>query len=677
MGPWLAGLYDTDRSVTRAAQESLKQAFPSEEKIISLWRLYRSSIVEFCLDAITKETVYTLSDERTTSPDDALAKHARVVGASVLVVTNIIDSYQPEKAQSHDDALNDFLAAEKVWDLASHSDAYVRRAVYRLLIAALANNEGSLDMKVISAKVLASSLHIDQIGSAFDYAKALASLTDRCPEVWTEYYTGSGKKSSARRLQQFLKKGSQSGPVEYWGQVGSIMRNIPQELFTSGPHDEAAEKEVPNATLSQSAMLQAMLSALRNRDEPWRNLAAAWSMYLEVFERVQTSLADHSTRCQFLKDFVLPIVIQYVRPSQKGSDWIVAKAHQSQLNICVKAFLLGWSGAQEILRDQWENLSEEIVEDIKTSLPEQSKDYLKSQSFVSEETSRWFGLEGGVMNEDDSESIRVLYMDTSSSMLRAAIESIKSRNGKPSGATATLVAALQFTPHLIHDNAELKSIIFQFVQEDSPDLLLSPSVPYFFTILDILQDKLDVNQIYQAGLRLLDESPESPAKSRALASLLSSPFPARVGKNEILQNLMNDILEPAMTGKESYLSLVQTALHNPAAPAGLVDSLLVTVANGLEIEDKVLGSLQVLNIAVKSNGDALKGFSTSSGGPKLLSRLLFLAEYPDEGVAGQAKALIAEIQGPMSRREGFSRGMEPIVEIIKNGLDTPTAFSLP
>ena len=93
IGPWLAGLYDNDRSVSRAAQESLRQVFASEEKLLNLWRLYQASIVAYSLDAITKETVYTLSDERTTSPDDAFAKHARVLATGILLVTHLIGQH--------------------------------------------------------------------------------------------------------------------------------------------------------------------------------------------------------------------------------------------------------------------------------------------------------------------------------------------------------------------------------------------------------------------------------------------------------------------------------------------------------------------------------------------------------------------------------------------------------
>jgi len=121
---------------------------------------------------------------------------------------------------------------------------------------------------------------------------------------------------------------------------------------------------------------------------------------------------------------------------------------------------------------------------------------------------------------------------------------------------------------------------------------------------------------------------------------------------------------------------VQIALQNSAAPVGLIDSLLANLAANLEMDDKVLGSLTGLNIAVKSNNGALKIFGSSSGGAKLLSRLFFLGESSDEDIAQRAKALSSVIQGLMSGQDGADRGMQPLVEIIHDGLNTPTASSL-
>ena len=87
---WLAGLYDNDKSVSRASNDSFHRVFSSEEKRRNVWRLYQAPILEYSKSVIAKESSTTLSDERTTSPDDASAKYNRVVGAAVIMVTSLL-----------------------------------------------------------------------------------------------------------------------------------------------------------------------------------------------------------------------------------------------------------------------------------------------------------------------------------------------------------------------------------------------------------------------------------------------------------------------------------------------------------------------------------------------------------------------------------------------------------
>lgn len=89
---WLAGLYDNDKFVNRAANESFNRVFASEEKRRNVWRVYQTFILDYSRDVIVKETIGTLSDERTTSPDDASAKYSRVVGTAIMLVNNLLGS---------------------------------------------------------------------------------------------------------------------------------------------------------------------------------------------------------------------------------------------------------------------------------------------------------------------------------------------------------------------------------------------------------------------------------------------------------------------------------------------------------------------------------------------------------------------------------------------------------
>ena len=87
---WLAGLYDNDKAVSRAAREAFSRVFYSEEKRANVWRVYQSSILDYSRNVIVKETIATLSDERTISPDDASAKFSRAIGAAIMMATNLL-----------------------------------------------------------------------------------------------------------------------------------------------------------------------------------------------------------------------------------------------------------------------------------------------------------------------------------------------------------------------------------------------------------------------------------------------------------------------------------------------------------------------------------------------------------------------------------------------------------
>lgn len=89
---WLAGIEDPDKSVSRAAQESFNGVFPTNEKTQGVWRMYHTAILEHLLDLVTKENENTLSDERTTSPEDAIMKYARTVGCGVVIVTKLLST---------------------------------------------------------------------------------------------------------------------------------------------------------------------------------------------------------------------------------------------------------------------------------------------------------------------------------------------------------------------------------------------------------------------------------------------------------------------------------------------------------------------------------------------------------------------------------------------------------
>ena len=87
---WLAGQQDPDKAVSRAAHDSFKKVFATEEKFKNVWRVYRQAIAEYTENVVLHETESTLSDMRTANLDDATTKYARVAGCAVTMLASLI-----------------------------------------------------------------------------------------------------------------------------------------------------------------------------------------------------------------------------------------------------------------------------------------------------------------------------------------------------------------------------------------------------------------------------------------------------------------------------------------------------------------------------------------------------------------------------------------------------------
>jgi hypothetical protein len=145
VGAWLGGLYDSDRAVVDATQTSLRQVFNTSEKIQNIRKAYQQPILEYCRDAIDKETELTLSDERTVSPDDALAKYSRVISACIAMLGSLLANLQSEELAKHQTDYESLLADKKLWEFASHNDVSIRRSTHRFLKTCLAKQPGKFD----------------------------------------------------------------------------------------------------------------------------------------------------------------------------------------------------------------------------------------------------------------------------------------------------------------------------------------------------------------------------------------------------------------------------------------------------------------------------------------------------------------------------------------------------
>ena len=563
--------------------------------------------------------------------------------------------------------IDDFLGNEKVWRLSTFDDPFVRRAVYRLLHTSVSKMTASLNWNIISNNVLVSSLHISQAGSAPDFVKALARLTTVIPEIWTQHYGGSEKKSANKRLCQFLRKGSQGGAVEYWAETLNLLYHIPSEVLVP------ASKTSDGNADDNYATVDAFRQGIVTKEEPRSNQSAAWKAYLEYSRNRLQPILGIVKRDDFIKHAITPLLHQYVKPTMESATWSLPSTQAK--TICIKA-VQHVLESREVFTAVWLQMSANIVRDLQILQPEQSKTYTESQSKLVAEATRWYNLHSAFRVEDMPEYALSLVAKTIVSELGAAVITLSTRDGKPYAAARLIEIAVCSASQIIQQDEGIKKLIVSFAQDDIPQLFLSPSAPYLIELLQHLKDLLDVDAIYEAALKILLATPESANKYGAMRSLLASPYLARLTIDQQLQATINSTLKQALTGVEERWDLLDTALKNRHAPASLHSQILVAMVEGLSIEDRKIGSLDGLEMVTKHDPTSIKLYNASSEHPLLLSKLLSLIESPDATVSGKAKRIKSVLESTAVTESSLGQASGTLIEIIKRALSVANVDSL-
>ena len=568
----------------------------------------------------------------------------------------------------------DILKEPQLWKLSSHSDAFVRRSVYRLLSVVLYRNKDAyIDLTIISSHVLVGSLNVDQTASSYEFVKSLAELSSKHPQVWTTFYPGSGKKSAVRRLSQFLSKGSQSGPPIFWVQLSQLLQttmslDLPLEQKPTG------DKPITDDNSLQLVLLEALHDGITRKGEHRSGQNEAWRTYLQVAELAQRLNSTPDQESKYVESLLTPILEQYVKPLPERNDWTVAGSDQQR--VCLGSIHLIQHGSLEIFKETWQRVSKMIIEDLQTSSPEQSKDYVKSQDAIVAEIKRWHSLQAAILDGENAGAIRPILISACLEELKSAINVITARSGKPYSVAVALLSMIQLLPDITLNQPETRKILIEFAKDKIPSLLLTPSSQYLIGLLDRLSTDEELQESSQKAVSSLLNAPESDAKSKALQTLVGSPWLKRDVTSTALANVVDNNLRQALAGKDECWDLVNEAMKNPDLPTALADNMLSTLTRSLSIDNSPEVALRGLTLAVRHNRRGLKSFSTSEQGPVLLSRLLFLAESSQRNVAHNARDLNTSIQTIIASDENSNIAHRSMIEIINKGLDTAEKNSL-
>ncbi|KAK0283748.1 hypothetical protein LTR35_006207 [Friedmanniomyces endolithicus] len=632
VGSWLAGCYDSDRAAARAAQDALTLVFSSAEKVVALKKTFQGAILAYCKDALLHETLQTLSDERTVSPADAENTYARVVATSLAVVNNLLGSMPLEETAKHEQVYEDIIGHSKLWDFACHSDSGVRRSIHRLLQTALVKQPIFVqsNRKLISTAYIYKGLVSDQTGSSTDFVTTLEALSVRYPSIWTEDY--SGKKPALSRFRQFLKHGSRSGSIEFWTAAMSLFTSIPTDVLPK-TYEEAKD------------LLIAARDGVARREERF-SASAAWPAYFTLVSTLVPNIAGVG-RQKVIAECALPVIAEYLHPSPETTEWAIHGAKTAHL----VAQVVKVPGMAALLEHEWPKFAEQLLELAKTSQPQQSKDFEKSQIQVAAAGKRWAALQREMHAASLPSTAEAAFLAANVNIARECAALLRSREGKPYGAAAILEELVSTHELRLLQDVDFRTILVDILTVDDLSWLAWPSrrqlIRCFYALSSehffpdcftrVLSKAVDRDGFKEKSYRLLHELLPRNAPTDAISAARESAP---------LQDFVYDMVKPGPGEVPAalFLQLHAAGALTTETSKKAFSRLIASLVDTENSEDLAL----TLQFFATMDSATLRGLASKPEGDQLLSNLLRLEQHEDEIISQKAAAISSQFSASSS-----------------------------
>lgn len=551
VGSWLAGCFDRDGSVARAAQSGISSFLDTNDKVTLFWTRCQSQILDYAQEAMN-ETSQTLSDDRNTSAEDAKSLYLRVICSSISLVANLLIKLKPSDVLKYQEKYEDFIRAKKLWSFASSEDAFVRKALYRLLVVCLEKQPDSVQtsLSMISIGLIEKGLSASQSTSSLQLIQALESLTGQFPEVWTSTRKGV---SPFNQLRNFVRKGSQGAPAIYWSSLRNLLAAIPGEVFPSN------EEEC-------LLFLTDFRSAIQGREEPRQNGDEAWSSYfgaVEILARIRPQSSFHGV---LFRNAIYPIVEGYLQGTQ---DRIPVATPAMAKGYHVWASTQGMT-PQDGVSFSLQKLASAFIAQSQTSIhiqPEKSEAFREDQKKIITEGHRWFSLLAEVSKSSDSEGIVRPLVTSSFGILSSAMKIIVSEEGRAYSAAAMVEISMRLVPKVVVASPELFDSIKTLVESNLPQfkIVLSSSLRYLvatlFIIRSLPEQEVFFERAWNRAVDSLSSNTSNPVSWNGIGALLANDTISKLAKsNSVLQELLLEANLRALGGVTEAWSLFETAL---------------------------------------------------------------------------------------------------------------------
>ncbi|KAH6673805.1 hypothetical protein B0J14DRAFT_591655 [Halenospora varia] len=660
VGSWLAGCYDRDGFVARAAENGISSFLDTDAKVVAFWTRCQSQILDYAEEAIN-ETSESLSDERNTSADDAQALYLRVVGSSISLVANLLVKINKKEVLKYQEKYESFLQNKKLWGLASSEDPFIRKTIDNLLIVSLEKQKEVLQTMVerISNGFINKALRASQSTSSLQLLQALSKLTVAFPEVWTSAYKDKDKDTgnSFKRLRAFIQKGSQGSSVEYWILLQDLLSKLPPQIL---PSDKVEALETLNT----------FRNSIEGREEPRQHADQAWLSYFATVGVVTNNIEDSAVRAEIFREAVYPILEGYMI-DEPGRSPVTASASVKASSLW---YLQKDLKPQDSLAFSLQKLVNAFIARSLTSAhtgPETSESQKQAQRKIIAEGHRWFSLLAEVLKFEELNDLANLMIVYSRGIYNSAVKTIIGEEGKAYSATAIVEIALRLTPVVVCDSPETLASFKSLVTNDlpKPRMIMSASSRHLVSLLFILRSipsQEDVfEEAWKSAINSLLKIPTDSSTFKVFTALLANEAASNLSQSfEGLQELLLKANTLALQGDSDARSLFETAITfdcYAGATTGTLMSQILQHCNSKDAEshqatlDNALKSLEFISVHKPGllNDD-------SDNRIVLITILLEITEISDKPLALRAMRLKIAVEkaGNASEMAGQSSALD-------------------
>ncbi|PUU79929.1 hypothetical protein B9Z19DRAFT_976980 [Tuber borchii] len=674
VGPWLAGLYDSDRGSARAAAESLNAVFGTQEKIRNVWVAYQPDILDYCSNVIEDETVNSLSDERQFSSDEAESKFARVIATCVHTVAHLISQLPPEEIEKQSEKYEELLGKARFWEFGGYDDPYLRKSIYRLLRACLTSQEGFIlsSLEVVANALMVKALTSPQTGSVTELLDAILDLTSHTYKAWISV-TPPLQKTPLSLVIEFIKCGSQGGSPEYWHKVSKMITLMPREILP---------KDVEGVT----ELITSILDGLWGGPEPRSHVTAAWDAYFRVcYHMMATGEVDtqDEVTAHILRDALYPVFEGFLLKNAENAQFRLPHfgAEICATGITMAGAMADTQIANLVVKEVWEKLERSIADNINPDIDQKAH----SPDDRANRRHKWVDFSAEIFKRD-SNSVVNLVKESIAKMLLLNLDRVIKGKGENVEVTLLLESLLMRCPQVLKIE-EVKRSVVSFFADHAPELMSSPSWKQVLSGLIACASKAAGEESFQRAWdrnirELLVSSLEKERKEAAVIQLFMSTPALLQGKLPFVQELdtyvVNKMRESINTNNAMGWEIMRAAMASSGTviSEAIVAAMLLELSNSLSPEegDRTIRVLEQLRLVPKG---ALAEFARSESGVEFLSTLLVLSGSPSEDIADAAGRLNKILEKELSNNSGALVGslLDALLESVLEPKDSDPSLS--